>query len=262
MKSDAGEVDGRGISLFEIIVGADNQSNLLRASGSGSSLYGGKGEAYNTLQGGLGVDTFLHTNGAGLIQNCTTGDVVRFGAEYTGISFANDDIFIKSTEGDLIVQSIRNQVVEVTDGDGNFACHVMLSAGEGYLDGSSISGYKVLSGDRDVSNIIQAGNEGSSLYGGLRGADTLIGGNGEDCFMFGYDSGRDTIYSAYSNDYVNFMDITLDGITEISSTENQTKFSFISTGELTIDGNNGTGYMIQGKMYDVDLATNSLVERT
>ena len=99
------------------------------------------------------------------------------------------------------------------------------------------------------------------MYGGDGAYDTLIGGEGEDCFMFGYNSGFDTIYGAYSNDFINLMDVTLDNITELSVTAGFTKINLASGAELVVDGNNGAGYLIQGKMYDADLTTNSFVER-
>ena len=261
MASEEGTVDGRGISVFEIIVGANNASNLLMASGSGSSLYGGKGDGVNTLQGGAGGDTFTYTNGSGVITNATTGDKINFGAEYQGFAFSNDDLVLTSSEGEVLVQSIRNQVVDVADGKGNFACHVLMAGTDGLVDGSSLSGYAVISGANEASNIVYASNDGSSLYGGNGGLDTLVGGDSEDCFMFGRNAGVDVIKGAFSNDIVNFTDITIDEITEVAATAGQTKFSFLSGAELIVEGNNGVGYLIQGTMYDVDLSTSSLNER-
>ena len=262
MTSTGDPVDGRGISAFEIIIGANNQSNLLMASGSGSSLYGGNGEGVNTLQGGLGQDTFVYTDGSGVIRNVSTGDKINFGAQYTGFEFTNDDILLHSTAGDLLVQSIRDQVVDVADGDGNFACHVLMAGSGGTVDGATLSGYEVISGANDSSNVIFAGNYGSSLYGGNGQLDTLIGGDGEDWFMFGYNSGADTIKGAYSNDFINLLGVRMDDITEINATAGLAKFSLLSGAELTVDGTNGAGYSIEGKIYDIDVEANRFVERT
>ena len=261
MTSEEGTIDGRGISAYEIIIGADNKPNLLMASGSGSSLYGGKGIVVNTLQGGNGADTFLYTDGSGVITNATTGDKINFGAEYTEFKFSNDDIILYSTAGDLLVQSIRNHVIDVADGNGNFACHVYMAGDGGDVDMRTTSGYQVISGANEQSNLIFAGNEGSSLYGGVGQYDTLVGGDGEDWFMFDYNSGIDVVKGAYSNDFVNFVGVRLDDITNIDATAGATKFALLSGAELTVDGNNGTGYLVEGKIYDINVESNSLVER-
>ena len=262
MATEGGTVDLRGLSVFEVIVGANGASNMLIASGNGSSLYGGKGESDNTLQGGDGQDTFLYTNGSGIIKSATTGDKVNFGAEsYEGFRFSNDDVIISSNEGELLVQSIRNEVIDIADGSGNVTAHVYMSGNGGDINGNTIGGYLVMSGANEQSNIITAGNEGGSIYGGNGAEDTLIGGDGADCFMFGYNSGFDTIFGAYSNDFINLMDVTLDNITSLSVTAGSTQISLASGAQLTVDGHNGAGFLIQGKMYDADLATNSLVER-
>ena len=261
MATEGGTIDGRGLSVFEVIIGANGASNMLIASGSGSSLYGGKGEGDNTLQGGDGQDTFLYTNGSGLITNARTGDKVNFGAEgYSGFRFSNDGVVISSGEGDLIVQGIRNEIIDIADGSGNLLTHVFVASGGGEINASMYNEYVVISGADDQSNIITAGTVGSSLYGGARGVDTLIGGAGADCFMFGYDAGIDTILGAYSNDFINLMDVTLDNIA-LSVTAGSTQISLTSGAQLTVDGHNGAGFLIQGKMYDADLATNSFVER-
>ena len=262
MANEGGTVDGRGLSVFEVIIGANSTSNELIASGNGSSLYGGKGEGDNTLQGGDGQDTFLYTNGSGVIRSATTGDKINFGAEsYEGFRFSNDDVIISSGEGDLLVQSIRDEVIDIADGNGNVTARVLMAGNGGDVKGDTIGGYLVMSGANEQSNIISAGNEGGSIYGGNGTYDTLIGGDGEDCFMFGYNSGFDTIYGAYSNDIINLMDVTLDNIV-LSVTAGSTQISLASGAQLTVDGNNGAGYLIQGKIYDADLATNSFIERT
>ena len=255
-------VDGRGLSVFEIIIGADNAPNLLMAAGSGSSLYGGKGNVANTLQGGNGADTFLHTDGSALITNATTGDTLRFGAEYTGFSFSNDDVILYSNEGSVMVQGIRDQIIDIADGNGNFACHVYMASNYGDVDIRDRGGYQVISGANEISNVVYAGNEGGSLYGGKGQYDTLIGGDGADCFMFDRGGGVNVIQNAYSNDFVNLMDNTLGEITEFSATADETRISFLSGAQLTIEGNNGVGYLIEGKMYDANIESNSLVERS
>ena len=257
--SGEGVLDGRGISAFEVIIGADNAPNYILASGSGSSLYGGKGGG-NTLAGGAGQDTFVYTDGTDLVTNATTGDKVNFNSEYSDFEFVNDDVAVKSTTGEVIIQNVMNQIIDV--GAGDFVAHVYRAASEGVIDGRGFGGVEVISGMREVSNIIYAGGGGSSIYGGNGGMDTLIGGDGADCFIFGLNAGIDTVQNAQSNDYINLKGVTLDQITGVSSTAGLTKVSLVSGAELTVDGNNGAGYLIQGQMYDVNTETNSFVARS
>ncbi|MBQ7199106.1 MAG: hypothetical protein IJS29_07575 [Selenomonadaceae bacterium] len=264
MASEGGTVDGRGLSAFEVIIGANNANDLLMASGSGSSLYGGKGSGDDTLQGGAGPDTFLHTNGTTHITNFTTGDTVNYGAEdYQGFSFYNENnIILYTSEGTLNIENSLGEVVELADGNGNFVCHVFRAAGEGEIDGRLVSGYEVIGGANHQSNVIRAGNEGSSIFGGLGGYDTLIGGDGADCFMAGMNAGIDEIFNAYSNDYVNLMDTSLSDITGLSITAGATKITMASGAELTVHDYNGVGYQIGGQMYDANIESNSFVARS
>ena len=240
--NSGGTLDGRGISAFEVIVGADNAPNYILASGSGSSLYGGAGGG-NTLAGGAGSDTFVYTNGTDLVTNATTGDRITFNSEYADFDFVNAD-----------------EVID--DGAGDFLAHVYKASYEGEIDGRPYGNVEVISGADHVSNVIYAGNGNSSIYGGVGGVDTLIGGDGADCFIFDINGGIDTVQNAQANDYINLKGVTLDQITGISSTAGLTKISLVSGAELTVDGNNGAGYLIQGQMYDVNIETNSLVARS
>ena len=263
MAGEGGTVDGRGISAFEVIVGANNASDLLMASGSGSNLYGGTGTGEDTLQGGAGTDIFRHTNGTTIVKNFTTGDQINYGAaDYLGFGFDYNNISLYTSEGKLDIQEVLGELVEIADITGNFICHVFRAKESGAIDARGVSGYQVIGGADHQSNEIYAGNEGSSIYGGGGGYDTLIGGEGADCFMFGLGSGIDEISNAYSNDFVNLMDASLNDITELSITAGATKIKMSSGAELTVHGYNGVGYQIQGQMYDANIESNSFVARS
>ena len=257
--SSEGTLDGRGISAFEVIVGADNAPNYILASGSGSSLYGGKGGG-NTLAGGAGADTFIYTDGTDVVTNATTGDRINFNSEYVDFDFVNADLAVKSTTGEVIIQNMMNNILDV--GAGDFLAHAYKASYEGEIDGRPYGGVEVISGADHVSNVIYAGSGNSSIYGGAGGIDTLIGGDGADCFIFDLNGGIDTVQNAQANDYINLKGVTMDQITGIQSTAGLTKISLVSGAELTVDGNNGAGYLIQGQMYDVNIETNSFVARS
>lgn len=77
--SNAGVVDGRAFVNFEIIVGAENQSNNLIAGYGGSNLWGGVGFSADILTGGLGVDNFVigKSEGNDYVANAAQGDTVH-----------------------------------------------------------------------------------------------------------------------------------------------------------------------------------------
>ena len=77
MASGGGEIDGRNISQFEIIIGGDNSDNQIYAGSGGSYLWGGVG-GNDTLTGGDGYDEFFYAIGGGddVIKNSNRNDVV------------------------------------------------------------------------------------------------------------------------------------------------------------------------------------------
>lgn len=76
---NAGVIDGRAFVNFEIIVGADNQSNNLIAGYGGANLWGGVGFSADILTGGLGVDNFIigKNEGNDYISSASHGDTVN-----------------------------------------------------------------------------------------------------------------------------------------------------------------------------------------
>ena len=75
---NGGVVDGHAFVNFEIIIGADNQSNNLIAGYGGSNLWGGVGFSADILTGGLGVDNFIigKNEGNDYVVNAGAGDTV------------------------------------------------------------------------------------------------------------------------------------------------------------------------------------------
>ena len=73
-----GEVDGRGKSEAEIIIGADNADNQIYGGEGAASLWGGNG-GNDVLVGGEGNDEFFYAIGSGndVVQNSGSNDVVN-----------------------------------------------------------------------------------------------------------------------------------------------------------------------------------------
>lgn len=77
--NNGGTIDGRGKNnAVEIMIGADDASNIIYANDVGSSLWGGNGGA-DTLVGGNGWDEFFFAMGSGVdvIQNAGSEDIVN-----------------------------------------------------------------------------------------------------------------------------------------------------------------------------------------
>lgn len=108
---NAGVVDGRAFVNFEIIVGADNQSNNLIAGYGGSNLWGGVGFSADILTGGLGLDNFLlgkndgndHVAGASLddtvsLYDASLSDIVATAVSDNLVAVAFNTGFVVTVE--------------------------------------------------------------------------------------------------------------------------------------------------------------------
>lgn len=78
MSSGGGDIDGRGFSQLEVVLGGDNAENVISAGEGGSSLWGGAGSVADTLNGGGGVDYFFagKTDGSDVINYASKDDRV------------------------------------------------------------------------------------------------------------------------------------------------------------------------------------------
>ena len=105
--SGGGNVDGRGKSQAEILIGADHQNNQIFAGNGGSSLWGANGGA-DTLIGGDGYDEFFFAQGSGgdVIQNAGSNDiVVLLGVtldQIADVSVSMEQVHISFTNGEFL----------------------------------------------------------------------------------------------------------------------------------------------------------------
>ena len=105
--SGGGNVDGRGKSQAEIMIGGDNSNNQIFAGNGGSSLWGGNGGA-DTLVGGDGYDEFFFAIGSGgdVIQNAGSNDVVNLLGvsleQIAGVYVSSEQIHIDFTSGEFL----------------------------------------------------------------------------------------------------------------------------------------------------------------
>ena len=129
-----------------------------------------------------------------------------------------------------------------------------------YLDASEFSGNATLVGN-NRNNVITASAGGSTLWGGNGTSnDTLIGGEGDDLFIYQSGNGRDIIQGAGENDTVQLIGITLDEIS-VTATDSSLKLNFASGGSLSLDTNSGTTFNIDDTNYTYNNSENKFEEK-
>ena len=126
MANSGGEIDGRGISQAEIIIGANNADNQIFAGSGGSSIWGGVG-GEDTLTGGDGYDEFFYAIGSGndTFQNAADNDLINLlGVSLSQISYANiedGEVNIGFVSGENL-RVVGNSNVSYKLGNEVFAC--------------------------------------------------------------------------------------------------------------------------------------------
>ena len=126
LASYAGEINGSGISQFEVIIGGSDSANTIKAGDGGSSLWGGSG-GEDILTGGAGIDTFFwgKNDGSDVITNASSSDVVYlYDVSLENIISAKtegNEIYVRFDTGcDLLVESSENLSATFKLADGNF----------------------------------------------------------------------------------------------------------------------------------------------
>lgn len=157
--------------------------------------------SFNTLLEKKDGVTYDYTGGDKKIENYSPNEKVKLSSDFAGIDVSGNNFVIKSSSGALTLENVRDQVINVTDSEGNTAAYVYMASGGGDIDGSSFDTFEVIVGSETESNNIKAGNGGSSLIGG-GGDNTLQGGNGQDSFK--YSAGTNVITNYQSGEILNF----------------------------------------------------------
>ena len=103
MSAEAGTVDGRGLSGYEFIAGADNVNNSIIAGNDGAELWGGL-NGTDELFGGGGADNFVAGVGCGndTIYNAAANDIITLSAtldQITGSNVNSDGVVLNFSDG-------------------------------------------------------------------------------------------------------------------------------------------------------------------
>ncbi len=110
LSGKGGTVDGRGTSVAEIVIGADNASDTLLAGNGGATIWGGSGNSSDTLVGGKGADLYVYggEEGADVIRGSNASDRVLF---YSPVDFKS----ISMQENNLVIQASGDNSLTVSN---------------------------------------------------------------------------------------------------------------------------------------------------
>lgn len=135
---NAGVVDGHAFVNFEIIVGADNQSNNLIAGYGGSNLWGGVGFSADILTGGLGVDNFVigKSEGNDYVANAGAGDTVSL------YDTTLSDIVATAADGNRVAIALNTGFVLTVESTDSVTPAFQLSDGTRYAYNRAIGSWQ------------------------------------------------------------------------------------------------------------------------
>jgi len=166
LAAGAGNINGTGNTLANLIVGNDGNNKLAASSGN-DTLSGGDGQ--DTLDGGAGNDSM--TGGAGddsYIVNAVADIVVENGGEGTDT-----------------VQSVISYALGAT-------LENLTLLGTGAINGTGNSEDNIIVGNSAANRLV--GGDGDDILRGGAGNDVLTGGTGSDTFLRALNSdGRDAV---------------------------------------------------------------------
>jgi VCBS repeat-containing protein len=194
----AGNIDGTGNELNNVINGNDGNNTLLGGAGD-DALNGGAG--IDVMDGGDGNDTYYVDNAADTAIESATGgyDTVIASADYT----LSDNVEMLQLSGSAISGTGNAQDNSIYGNDMDNVLNGM--AGNDYLDGGT--GNDTIYGGTGDDNIYGGGDQWNSslsnddtLYGG-EGNDYVDGGSGNDIIDGG--AGNDTLYGGQDDGYNN-----------------------------------------------------------
>ena len=182
----------------------------------------------------------FYAGGNQVIDNYTSGQKIMMGALPTGYAFDGDNFVLASETGTLLIQDVKDKVIEFTDSAGNDFLKAYSATNPGLIDGHGLTGFEVIAGSDLGSDLIFAGDNGSSLWGGNGvHSDTLVGGNGVDIFAGGKTQGSDTFVNVSANDIVFLSDSTLSDIVATAGNDNAVAIAF-NTGNVIMVGSSDT----------------------
>lgn len=251
---------GNLFTPLEVIAGSDKGSDFIYAGNGGSTLWGGAGAYDDTLVGGAGHDEFVYVDGDGndVITNYGGNDWIRINGSINGVNLFGN-FMLNFSNGSLTLTDYQDKIITVADGAGNILGQACYASTAGVIDGRGLAGAEILVGAAFGSNLIIAGDGGSSLWANFGGVNTLIGGAGSDEFIYTAGSGIVFAENATFLDTVNLFGIKFDQIAAVAITPTDTTFAFTDGGALNVHGS-GSLYKIDGSIYYANAQTGILTK--
>ena len=193
--------------------------------------YGGSTYASYTTPS---TDNHVYTGGNAVISNYA-GEQITVGMLPKEWMFYGSDFYYGSNTGTLVVQGVKDKILDFRDGNGNSFVKAYSATYSGVSDGRTWSGFEYIVGSDYGADAIFAGDGGSSLWGGNGSYDdTLIGGAATDVFVSGKSQGNDVISNASSADVIFLPDVEVRDILYVNEQNNTLALTFNTGNSLLI----------------------------
>lgn len=220
-----GDATGDILIGIENLIGSDF-SDLLEGDGNDNTLTGGRGDDHlfggagnDILIGGRGADEMVGGDGVDQADYSTSAEGVSINmangaagdGDALGDAFSSIELVIGSFHDDAIIGDAGDNVIrggrgaDHIDGGSGFDTAdysaasegVIVDLGSGLGSGGEAAGDVLANIDMLVGSSYQdylAGGAADETFEGDFENDTLVGRAGSDRYLFGFDSGADTIY--------------------------------------------------------------------
>lgn len=259
-RAQSGVTYGNLFSPLEVIVGSATGSDYIFAGNAGSTLFGGFGAYDDTLHGGAWRDEFVYVDGYGndVIANYSGEDVIKVGGTINGVNMFGN-FALNFADGSLTLADYQDRIITVVDGASNVLGQAYYASEAGVVNGTGFAGKEILVGGAFGSNLIIAGDGGSSLWSNFGGVNTMVGGAGADEFVYTPGSGIVFVENANAFDSVNLYGVTSNQIANVAVTSTGTTINFTDGGILNVAGS-GLIYKMDGANYVADAQTGTLTQ--
>ena len=266
-----------GSSTFGELFGVTSSSGSSSSSNSSSSTDTNSGGTSNSTSSNSGGDTivnnynyygdvyiinitgnvYIYNGGNKVINNYQQGEVVQLDSDYQGIDLQGNSFFVKSSSGQVEIQNSRDKFVGYGAGNSDVVAYSYVASGGGEVNGRDKGAAEIMIGADNANNQIFAGDNGSSLWGGNGGNDTLTGGAGYDEFFYAIGSGNDVVQNAGDDDVVNLLGVSLEQISYAEVNYSDINIGFTDGGKLQLQGQSATGFKLEGVTYTANRSTGS-----
>ena len=236
LEFDKGEIFLQGVADREIILHDNGNYKILTVA------------VKNSVQPATATN-YVYGGGNMNIDNYDANLLVNLDCDFAGIGLDENNFYVNSSSGTLVIKNIRDKVISYGDSSGNLIAYSYMASGGGEIDRQNFPQFEIIIGGNNSSNKIIAGSGGSSMWGGVGGEDTLIGGAGYDEIFFTQGSGCDVIQNAADNDLINLLGVTLENITGVYVDESFVSINLSDSSNLRVEGNSNVGYIVGNSIY-------------